>query len=270
MIKKRAKTLVNALMGGGPSIPEVLREDGVVKPLREMMKVLLKLEEDDWGLYAFSRDPLEGKFTRNQKYDYIKRANRCGREEAGCFFEELKISDNEYTIEKMNVSAKGLINEKSLFERVTDFMDIALETPDIPIGGGHVIFAQHTEPNKITVFMDAVKKAKTLILENQMQDMLSGISIYQLLLAHELFHVVEYKKETTIYTKTEKVELWRKPFTNRSGISALSEIAGMSFAKELLRLDYSPFALDVLLMYGYSPVAASALYDEIMDIVNII
>jgi hypothetical protein len=38
----------------------------------------------------------------------------------------------------------------------------------------------------------------------------------------------------------------------------------MSFAKKLNQLPYSAYVLDAFLDYGYSPKAASALYEEMM------
>lgn len=45
---------------------------------------------------------------------------------------------------------------------------------------------------------------------------MGNIAVEDVLLAHELFHVTEYRKKDSIFTQTEKVELWRKPFSNRS------------------------------------------------------
>ena len=84
-----------------------------------------------------------------------------------------------------------------------------------------------------------------------------------MLLAHELFHVTEYRKRDCIFTQTEKVELWKKPFSNRSRILCLGEIAGMEFARCLTGITFTPYVLDVLMMYGYDKEAATALYEEI-------
>ena len=81
----------------------------------------------------------------------------------------------------------------------------------------------------------------------------------------ELADVEEkYKKE--IWTRTYKIELWApKPLHNRSGVSVLGEIAAMSFAKTLTGIPYSPYVMDAFLVYGYSPEAASGLYEEMME-----
>lgn len=91
--------------------------------------------------------------------------------------------------------------------------------------------------------------------------------LFNVLLAHELFHAVEEQHADEIYTRTEKVELWRKPFSNRSSIACLSEMAAMAFAGELLGLDCSPYMLDVLLVYAYDKEAAWGLYEEIGELI---
>ena len=40
----------------------------------------------------------------------------------------------------------------------------------------------------------------------------------------------------------------------------------MGFAKELMKLPYSPYLMDVFLVYGYSPQEASGLYEEMMEL----
>ena len=64
--------------------------------------------------------------------------------------------------------------------------------------------------------MDAVEKAEALATSEGLSDLLGDVKIFDILLAHEIFHAVEFRKENTIYTKTERVELWRKPFSNKS------------------------------------------------------
>lgn len=89
-------------------------------------------------------------------------------------------------------------------------------------------------------------------------------SIEDIMLAHELFHYIESRKAKTIYTRVEKIQLWRKPFSNRSGIHALSEIAAMAFAREYFQLDFLPFALAPLMLWLYDREGGKKLYDEIL------
>ena len=202
--------LIDAFSGKGTafSMPEYPKV-----PFSEMIEKLGALTEEDWGKYAFSREPLEGRFS------------------------------------------PGELAEK---------LGMKVKTPKVPVGGGLVLFAQFVEPDEITIFTDCVDKASKLEEECGC-DLLRRENLTNTLLAHELFHAVEERHVKEIYTRTERVELWRKPFSNKSMISCLSEIAAMAFAGKLLDLKVSPYMLDVLLVYSYDKNAAWGLYDEIMN-----
>lgn len=209
------------------------------RSLRSMMEHLLSLDETAWYLYAWSRDPLEGRFSREQKLAYGFRAAECGRSEAQLILGKTDVWD---------IAAR---------------MGLKVLTPQVPGGGGHVIFAQYQEPDSITIFMDGAERAQKLIREEKLEGLLGNRAVKDVLLAHELFHVTEYRKRDCIFTQTEKVELWKKPFSNRSRILCLGEIAGMEFARCLTGITFTPYVLDVLMMYGYDKEAATALYEEI-------
>lgn len=245
MNRETAGRLAQGLLGK-QMIPD-LEMDGTgrILEIRDMMKDLVELTDDDFGLYAWSREPLERKFDLEQKRNYIREAEKCGRREAEFLKERYK------SVEPWVIAGE---------------MGFKVSMPRIPTGGGHVIFAQFVEPDEITIFLDSAEKAEILIKENSMGKLLQNVDAAGLLLAHEIFHGLECRKEDSIYTKTEKVELWKKPFSNRSRLVCLSEIAGMAFAKELLGISFSPYVFDVLLMYGYHAEAATALYEEIMEI----
>ncbi|GLC81593.1 hypothetical protein [Lacrimispora brassicae] len=244
MNREDAKRLVQGFLGK-QQVPDFgLEEPGKILPLRPMLEKLVKLSEMEFGLYAWSREPLEGKFDREQKLHYILEAGRCGRKEAALLKEEHKTGDPDLIARNMGLK---------------------VFTPDTPSGGGHVIFAQYVEPDEVTIFMDGVERAQRLIEDHSLGKLLENLDVKSLLLAHEIFHGVEYRKADSIYTRTEKVELWKRPFSNKSGLVCLGEIAGMEFAREMLGISFSPYVLDVLLMYGYQEDAATALYEEIMD-----
>ena len=235
------KRIIDAL--SGRCIPYDIEKYPQVS-VRTMTQTLVGLSDKQWGMYAFSREPLEGKFNTAQKEAYIEKANNCGKEWA------------KRIISMYNTCSPSIIAKK---------MGMKVLMPKTPVGGGQVLFAQYVPPNEITIFTDCIEKG--VKLSNA-----SGCFLLQeellkdVLLAHELFHTVEEQYEKEIYTRTEKIELWRKPFSNRSSIVCLSEIAAMSFAKELLGLSCSPYVLDVLLIYSYDKEAAWGLYDEICEL----
>lgn len=235
------KKLAEAFSGRGASpVPEKYPE----VPFAEMIRVLASLSEADWGMYAFSREPLEGRFTAEQKRKYTVEANSCGREWA-----------------KKMTAQYGTKSPYSLAKK----MGLKVETPKVPAGGELVLFAQFVQPDEITIFTDCVDKAVAL-REGGAPGLFEREKLMNVLLAHELFHAVEERYSEEIYTHTEKVELWKKPFSNRSRIACLSEIAAMAFAAELNGLTYSPYMLDVLLVYSYDKNAAWGLYDEILSL----
>lgn len=234
----KAKDLFNAFLGINKTV-KLYEEKIVTKDLREMVRELLRLSTRDWILYAFSREPLEGKIPVEERINMGYLAGKCGANEA--------------------IYAMG----RSYIE-FANSLGCEIKTVNMPNGGENVTFAQYEENGCITVFMDTVKKAEPVIKE--LRDLLGDVNIFNVLLLHELFHGIEQKKSDTIYTQTKKIELWRKPFSNLSKISCLSEIAAMSFAKSVLNLDYSPYIFDVILMYLYNKEAATMLFDEIMEI----
>lgn len=219
---------------GAPEAPAV--------PPAEMSAALRALSDVQWGRYAFSREPLEGRFTPEQKDAYTAKANACGAEWAG------------------RIAAQYGSRDPMAIARA---MGLTVKTPATPAGGGQVLFAQFVQPDEITIYTDCLDKAET------MGDALPPrAQLQSILLAHELFHAVEERNLDTIYTHTEKIELWRRPFSNKSSIVCLSEIAAMAFAKRLLGLPFNPYALDVLLVYPYDANAACGLYQEIQELTN--
>lgn len=241
---KFAGQFVNALTGKNKNIdkPEI-----IIPSIQEMLNNLIKISDEDWGRYGFRREPLKGRFNDEERLRLIIKANACGREKAQEIREEYGSIDTYKIAEKMNLK---------------------VDYPDRPNGGGHIIFAQFVEPNQITIFKDSIDKALKLIEEEKISDLFSNINIEELLLAHEIFHYIE-ENDSNIFTRSETIRLWKiGPFKNDSGIVALGEIAGMAFAKELLQISYSPYILDVFLVYLYNKEAGYALYNEIMGISN--
>ena len=128
-----------------------------------------------------------------------------------------------------------------------------------------MLFAQFVQPDEITIFTDCIAKAQR-IYKVCGCPLLEAEKLTSVLLSHELFHAVEERYEKEIYTRTEKVELWRRPFSNRSSIICLSEIAAMAFAAQMTGIEVSPYMLDVLLVYAYDQNAAWGLYEEVCSL----
>lgn len=237
-MENKFKNIMNAFWGKENKINPI--KNVKAYSLRKMADELVKLSENVWAYYGFSREPLEGKFSFEEKMKLAYNAVKCGEEEG-----------------------RNFKNKNMSLTKTAEEMGFKINTPYMPNGGANVTFAQYEENGEITVFMDTVNKARPLMKENE--DILGNRDIFDVLLLHELFHGIEQRKADTIYTQNEKIQLWRKPFSNKSKIGCLSEIAAMSFAKTVLNLNYNPYVFDVILMYLYNEEAASMLYDEIME-----
>lgn len=217
-----------------------------VRPVELMLEDLAEIEPLEWYRYAFSREPLNGKFTDGQRKDWMEKSLACGREYAR------KVC-SQYHTKDPKALAKA--------------MGMEVSYPEFPEKTDRVLFAEYRVPNRICIYMDALKKAKRLLERPEVSKVLTeGLDIGRLLLSHELFHCVEERHKSEIFTQTEKVRLWKLGFLhNDSIVIALSEIGAMGFAQELMGIDYSPYLMNVFLVYGYSPEEASGLYEEMME-----
>ena len=243
-LQKSLKPIADGLFGKQRTAGFVLPEVEMV-PLDKMLRDLTALEPSDWCGYVFSREPLNGKMTDPQRQKWMKEALACGREYAA-------LTRNKY-------------NETEP-ERLGKAMGMHIEYPTFPEKTDRVLFAEFREPSNIRIYMDAVNKANRLLEEPEIRKILTDrLRVADLLLAHELFHMVEEKNKAQIYTRQEKIRLWSLgPIHNDSCIIALSEIGAMGFAWEMTGIPYAPWVMDVFLVYGYSPQEAAALYHEIM------
>ena len=239
------KTIKDGMLGK-QNANRYQRPHFTIRPLDAMLKDLVAMKPVDWYAYAFSREPLNGKFNDEQRIQWTKEAIDCGIEYAQRIAKKYGSKNPVMIAEKMG-------------------MDVSY--PDVPEKTDRVLFGEFKEPNKIMIYMDAVNKASKSLREPDVKEVLgSHLNVKNLLLAHELFHHVEDEYRKEIYTRTKKVRLWNiGPLHNDSEVYTLGEIAGMAFAQELCGLPYSPFVMDVFLVYGYSPEEASGLYEEIME-----
>lgn len=211
--------------------------------INEMIKELRKIDDINWGLYAFRRDPLDKKISDEDKVSIINESIDCGCMEARMLREKYGEMDSSSYAEKLNI----------------DILEV--EAHD---DGSYILFAKFNDPNKVSVYMESVRKAEALVQSNDLKNLICGVNIKDVLIAHEMFHFIESQKND-IYTRNKKIQLWNLgPIKYKSGLVVLGEIAAMAFAKELLQLDYSPHLFDVLLLYAHNESQAKEIYNEIV------
>lgn len=216
------------------------------RDLAQMLEDLTGISPEEWGIYAFSRDPLKARLKDEERTVLAKEAIVCGQAYAKQVAKEYNSADPLLILQKMGVK--------------TQFADI-------PSNTDRVLFAEFMEPDEVFVYLDAVNKGERLLGEERIRKVLAGgFNLRQVLLAHELFHVLEIRYKEEIFTQAYYYPLWKiGPLKNTSKILALGEIAAMAFARELCGLPYSAYVIDVLLLYGYSDNEASGLYEEMMN-----
>lgn len=244
-IREKLRPISEGLFGR-QKITRYERPQYEIRPLDYMLRKLIEIPALEWRHYAFSREPLNGKFTPSQRLEWMSKSLECGEIYASRMIDELGRN------EPRNI-AKGL--------------GLNVYYPQYPEKTDRVLFAEFITPNRINIFMDAVYRAERLTKKYKLAGILGGIDIADIVLSHEMFHYVEEKYKHEIFTRTEKIRLWSLgPLHNDSMIYALGEIAAMSFAQRLNRLNWLPYVMDVLMVYDYSMSEASGLYDEIMTL----
>ena len=248
-IKLKLKPITDGLFGK-QRISRYEKPHYEIRPIDYMLEHLVNIQAIDWRHYAFSREPLNGKFSPEQRLDWMQKSLTCGKTYAEKIIAEFGTDDADKI-------ARGL--------------GLEVYYPQYPEKTDRVLFAEFVKPNRINIFMDAVNRAERLLRKNSARKILTeNMRPEKVILSHEIFHHVEEKFRHEIFTMTEKVRLWSiGPIHNDSGIFALGEIAAMSFAQELNHLPYSPYVMDVFLVYDYSAEEASGLYEEMMTLAGL-
>lgn len=216
--------------------------------LEEMIQNLLQVDDESWGLYAFSRDLLKDRIPADKKSEMIQKAMTCGIEYAQRMIRECGSNDVNTIAEKLKLK---------------------IISRDANLTGNRILFASYTPPNEIEIMHEPVNQAIQLIskIESILIELFNKDGIMDTILGHEIFHYLEDQFEQEIYTRTEKILLWNfLGFKNLSTIRTLGEIGAMAFTKELNGLTYSPFILDVLLYYGYNSTSAGKIYRDVLGI----
>jgi hypothetical protein len=211
------------------------------KQLKTIAEELFQVKDKSWGMYAFSRDILKNKVADKDKEAMIEQAIRCGEETAVWAMKEFGTSDPWEMAKKLKLKVE-----------FTDRGQIA----------DRVLFALFTPPDRVEIMTEPIER---LGGESGLDGLITKEEIIRLILGHEIFHYLEDEIEG-IYTRNEKIILWNfLGYKNKSTLRALSEIGGMYFSRKINEIPYSPFALDILLYYNYSPDEALKMYREVLS-----
>jgi len=216
--------------------------------ISEIVNKLINIKDEVFCRYAIENDLLYRKIKEEDYDELILKSIECGESYA------LKIIEETGTN-----NVKKMVNELGLMLNELE------NSPEAT----RILFASFTTPNKITLMKNPLEKIDSL-MKNESEEIkkkFNSEKISDILLAHEMFHFIENKYKASIYTQNKKILLWKfLKFENNSNLRVLSEIAAMSFAKTILEIDYSPFILDILLLYPYDQISSMSLMERVLEI----
>lgn len=99
----------------------------------------------------------------------------------------------------------------------------------------------------------------------QDQMMLSYEMALQVHLAHEFFHILEYKRGAFVSEKLEQIQTFKMPFyTKNVHINRCSEIAAHAFAERMLGLPVLPNFYDYLYLIHMGKITQNA-FDDMLE-----
>ena len=204
---------------------------------------LTGLPEEVWMAYAHAREPLRGKVPRSEYADFYRRAVRCGEEQADSLRREL-----------------GGVSCREIAGR----LGVTVEELPMPESRGLATFACFYEPDRIELYTDNAQATRSLLQAAGLAQRMGDTDIGDMLLAHELFHVVQQRKPE-LYVNQNHVLLWKLGKLRReSRLVSLEEVAAMAFARRLLGMAVSPYLYDVWMLLPTAPEQAQELYRRLM------
>jgi len=201
--------------------------------------------EEVWISYAKAREPLTRLVSLEEYTSHFHAARKCGMDLA-------HLARRKW----------GTIS----CQEMADQLGVRVQRLPMPEGEGMLTFAMFHEPDLIQVFTDNAAATELLIRESGGTEYLGEVDICEMLLAHELFHVMQLT-HPDLYVNQKHIRLWKiGPFERHSALLSLEEVAAMAFAEELLGLDYTPYVYDVLMLLPQATMEGRKLYDRLQQI----
>ncbi len=207
--------------------------------LRDYVEKLLSLDASSIREIAFLNEPLAHFLNTEEKQSLLEKSEACGRAMA----ENLKQKHGSCAIEKLVELCGGRIHE-------------IYKEPD----SEYTLFAYFERPADITINTANVTRTEELISEYELEALTGKISVRDMLLCHELYHLLESRTDKGSFVKQKHVcayQLGRFKLMRR--LSCLEEIAAMAFTCALLDLNFSPYIFNVIMLYAYHPEKAARL-----------
>jgi hypothetical protein len=140
----------------------------------------------------------------------------------------------------------GSVSVKKYLEE----LNVKLVYDENAIDEFYPLFACFKAPDIIQINRKIIENTKQLIIDFELSSIINIEEIEDILIAHELFHYLVDKQKNSFF---DEKHLYVKSFIFKKGyrLGELEEIAAMNFAKELLKLNYNPYLLNIIMMYTY-------------------
>lgn len=212
--------------------------------IKQWCQELSCFSEKVWISYAKSREPLTRLVSLEDYSSHFHAARKCGMDLADQVRQQW-----------------GDIGCQELAEK----LGVRVERLPMPDGDGMLTFACYHEPDLIEVFTDNAVATQNLILESGGIEFLDDVDICEMLLAHELFHVLQLQ-HPELYVNQKLVRNWKLgPFERHSRLLSLEEVAAMGFAQRLLNMRNDPYLYDVLMLLPQATEQAKQLYEKLLS-----
>ena len=171
-------------------------------------------------LQLFKQDPLHAKVDPAQAESFIETAKSIGKQEV---IDSLKINE--------------LPEAQAQQERYT--------------------FAVYKKTDHIMIDRNFLAQAQHFIEAQQLSRLLPATTLTELVFMHEVFHVLEYRKN--LWTIQRQLHYQIGFLKKQARLYSLSEIAAASFVKTFYQLENSPTLLASCIIYCKNPELAQAL-----------
>lgn len=211
--------------------------------LRDWCSELVQMPESVWIRYAMSREPLARKLSLQEYADFCAQARDCG------IYEAIQLK-----YKYPNLTLMQLADKLGVRVELREQMETGLP-----------VFACFEEPDLVWIAVENAQAVQDLIETSQSGEILKHPDIINMLLAHELFHVIQMQKPE-LFVNQPVIQLWKKgPFHRSSRLPSLEEYAAMAFARELTDMETHPYLYDVLMLLPRFTPQAKQLYEKLQE-----
>lgn len=195
--------------------------------MKEILLQLYALPTYRWGLYTLSTDLLYHRMGQSLRYQCVCNAQRSGQTAARVMMLREQCRQPEILCRRYGIRICEENAENAC---------------------GRYLLAQFQEPCDIVLYDQPIWKLQLFLKRNIPER--DGFSVKELILAHEFYHALELKEPNLAPEETRVTILKLGSFSLKRKITAVSEIAAMAFAQELLGVPFAPQLLNLLLLFA--------------------